>query len=61
MFVNDSCYPVAEPAPEGAEEAVGAVSQAVDESHVRRREVEWTDNLQKRSCYVPSIYKEEHS
>jgi hypothetical protein len=47
MFVNVSWYPVAEPAPEWAEEAVGAVPQAVDEPHVRRREVEWTDNLQK--------------
>ncbi len=55
--MTGSRYPVAEPAPERAEEAVGAVPQAVDEPHVRRREVEWTDNLKKRSCYVPSIIK----
>ncbi len=56
-IVNGCWYPVAEPAPEGAEEAVGAVPQAVDEPHVRRREVEWTDNLKKRWIYVPLILK----
>ena len=38
-------HPVAEPAPEGAEEAVGSVPEAVDEANVGGGQVERPDNL----------------
>ena len=46
-------YPVAEPAPERTEEAVGSVPEAVDETNVGRREVERTDDLQ----HLKEIYR----
>ena len=46
-------YPVAEPAPERTEEAVGSVPEAVDETKVGRREVERTDDLQ----HLKEIYR----
>jgi hypothetical protein len=40
-----SPYPITEPAPDGAEEAVGPVPEAIDEANIRRGQVEGPDNL----------------